>query len=929
MRQTGLSNLTRITLLMAAYVVAGLAGNYCKFDSQQIVLVWPAYGIGLAAIILFGYRFWPGVALGAILFSVIHGELSVPLIASTAMGSTLGAIVCAFLLQRFTEFKSSLERVRDVASFTALACALGTTVNAAFNAAGLLISGAIESEQLLEVLVSWWVPNAMAGLIITPLLLTMGSRSNVNWTILRMLEALICAAGLLAATLVSFRSWFVYGIQNYPLAYLPYPFLVWASLRFGPRGAAGGTFVVSLLAILSLIDQRGPFVASTERDSLMLVGSYLGVLSITNLLLAAAALERELAERAVRASERRYRAVVEDQTDLIARFDADGKITFVNTAYCRFYSKDRNELTGTYFLSGIPESDREIPLLHLSQLTIENPVVSFDFKVNRTRMEFVWHQTTIRRLFDEEGQTLEFQSVTQDITRRKQAEEAIRNAEERLRLILLSMVDGVVVTDDSGVITSCNDAAERIFGRPAHRMVGRSLDALMGESGMAAVRESLQRHRQEQRHVILETEMGREDGSTILIDICASGVMLNQEKMNVVVVRNIAERRRMEEQIRQAQKMEAVGRLAGGISHDFNNIMQAIMGYTHLLQTSMDPLHPDAMAVQQIERSAEKAAELTNQLLAFSRKQIAQPRAMLLSSTVLEMQQLLQRLIGEQIQLDVHCTENETLIKADPVQMGQVILNLALNARDAMPEGGTLSISTVIEAVNEPKPGFSDEFIPGNFVVLRVSDTGTGMTTEVQQHLFEPFFTTKEVGRGTGLGLSIVYGIVRQSRGQVTVRTAPNEGTSFAIHIPIFDGTMEYVPVPIVRQPSTGGSETILVVEDSDAVRAMLVELMALEGYTIREAQNGEDALRILRGGEKIDLVLTDVVMPKLGGLEIAEAIKAIDARIPILFMSGYSPKDPIKAQAADNPAHYLQKPFRPDVLLFKIRSLLDNPEQV
>ncbi len=929
MNKQGLSTVTRVIILVAFYVVAGITGKSFAFSSTNVYLVWPPFGIALAALLLFGQRFWPGVALGAALFAWINGVDSGLVILSTVIGNTIGALVCQYLLERLVKFKSPLERVRDVAGFVGLACALGTTVTAAFSAAGDYLVGRIELEDLFNSVVSWWVPNAMAGLVVTPLILTWGSASKVQWRRYMTMEGTLCAIGLIAGTLISFHSWYVYGIQNYPLAYLPYPFLVWGALRFGPRGASLGTLVVATLAVQALLSKRGPFVANTEKESLVLIGTYLSVLAVTNLLLAAAAMEREVAEQAVRESEKRYRAVVEDQADLISRFNSKGLLTFVNDAYCRFFRKERNQLLGTYFLADVPEQDRETPLDYFSTLTADNAAVSFDYKVTLPNNEVVWHHSTIRRLFDEAGKALEFQSVTQDITRRKNAEDSIRRAEERLRLILMSLVDGVIVVDHEGHVTAYNIAAEKIFQRPLLEVLNYPLENLFSAPEMAAYEQCLSRQARQRHLVVIETEITRPDGTHLPIDMAANEVPLDSTRLRIIVIRDISERKRMENQFRQSQKMEAVGRLAGGISHDFNNIMQAIVGYTHLLQSSMESTHPDFDLVRQIEKAAERATALTSQLLAFSRKQMMELRLISVNNVVLDMDRLLRRLIGDNIQLELHLAEDLGVVRADPVQIGQVVLNLALNARDAMPNGGTLTVETNAVDLTEPLLGFDTEFRPGRFITLSVIDTGIGISQDVQSHLFEPFFTTKEFGKGTGLGLSIVFGIVKQSGGEITVTSTTQRGTTFRIYLPYFEGKEEPLPV-MVSKPAVGGNETILLVEDGDAVRAVLSELFKMEGYHLLEAGNGEEALALLdKRSTPVDLVVSDILMPKMGGRELGARLAKEYPDLPVLFISGYPSDENGQPDALEAASNYLQKPFRADVLLAKVRATLDSRKLV
>ncbi|MEO6181815.1 MAG: MASE1 domain-containing protein, partial [Verrucomicrobiota bacterium] len=343
-KKTGLSTFTRVVILIAFYFIGGLVGKESSFMSGNVSLVWPPAGIALAAILLLGYKFWPGVALGAVLFASLNGTPIGFFTLGTAIGNSIGAVVCAFLLERFVKFHTSLDRVRDVAGFVFFACVLGTTVNAAFNVVSLCYSGEISWDAFSPSVLVWWVPNAMAGLVVTPFILTWGSPSEMEWKPKLLAEAALCSIGLVVGTLVSFNSWYVYGIQNYPLAYLPYPFLIWGALRFGQRGATTGTLLVASLAIFALLHQRGPFVTNSEQDSLNLIGSYIGILAITNMLLAAAAMERRRAEQDRQQSADRFRVVASATNDAIWDWDLVTKKVWRNDGMRTLFGYSEQEV---------------------------------------------------------------------------------------------------------------------------------------------------------------------------------------------------------------------------------------------------------------------------------------------------------------------------------------------------------------------------------------------------------------------------------------------------------------------------------------------------------------------------------------------------------------------------------------------------------
>jgi len=388
------------------------------------------------------------------------------------------------------------------------------------------------------------------------------------------------------------------------------------------------------------------------------------------------------------------------------------------------------------------------------------------------------------------------------------------------------------------------------------------------------------------------------------------------------------ERRELENQLRQAQKMEAVGRLAGGVAHDFNNLLTAIMGYAQLAAGRLPPEHQARQDVQEILNASERAAMLTRQLLAFSRKEVIQTRVLDLGALVTEMAKMLRRIVGEEIQMLVRNQEGLGGVKADLGQMEQVILNLAVNARDAMPTGGRLVIETENVELGEVYAGEHVAAKPGAYVLLAVSDTGIGMDEETKSHIFEPFFTTKDSDKGTGLGLATVYGIVQQSNGAIQVYSEPGRGTTFKVYLPRTAGPVEVLRTSDSLDQAPRGTETVLVVEDQEVVAAVVRGALQTCGYQILEARHGEEALRLWKArSASIDLIVTDVVMPTMNGPEFVRRARETDPGAKVLFMSGYT-EHGFSAHgemgAADG---FIQKPFAPAALARKVRELLDVPK--
>jgi nitrogen-specific signal transduction histidine kinase len=394
-----------------------------------------------------------------------------------------------------------------------------------------------------------------------------------------------------------------------------------------------------------------------------------------------------------------------------------------------------------------------------------------------------------------------------------------------------------------------------------------------------------------------------------------------------MITEDITERRSLEQQLRQSQKMEAVGRLAGGVAHDFNNLLTVIKGYSELMLEQTAPGGPLRAEAEEVKKAADRAASLTRQLLAFSRQQVLAPRILDLNAAVGNIEQMLRRLLGEDIELSTVLGEKLGQVKADPGQVEQVIMNLAVNSRDAMSRGGKLTIETANVALDESYMREHGGVKSGRYVMLAVSDTGTGMDEETRSRIFEPFFTTKEMGKGTGLGLSTVYGIVKQSEGYIWVYSEAGQGTTFKVYLPRVDESADESQKMAALGSGDRGTETILLVEDEDGVRALVKQVLSRQGYTVIETRHGREALQECeRHSGPIPLLLTDVVLPQMSGRELAERLKALRPDIKVLYMSGYTDDAILRHGVIDQETAFLQKPFTTSVLARKVREVLDQP---
>jgi two-component system cell cycle sensor histidine kinase/response regulator CckA len=414
-------------------------------------------------------------------------------------------------------------------------------------------------------------------------------------------------------------------------------------------------------------------------------------------------------------------------------------------------------------------------------------------------------------------------------------------------------------------------------------------------------------------------------GQSVEVDLLIRPTVFHGAEVWIVIFSDATPRVKLEEQLRQAQKMEAVGMLAGGIAHDFNNLLTIIAGYSHMLVASLANDPKNRSAAEQVIKASDRAAALTGQLLAFSRRQVLQPKVLNLATLVQGMTPMLRRIIGEHIDLRILPTEESGLINADSGQVEQVIMNLVVNARDAMPVGGTLLIETRTMAMNEPCVGRHTEIRPGHYVLLAVTDTGVGMDEKTREKVFEPFFTTKESGQGTGLGLSMVMGIVKRAGGGVDVYSEQGHGTTVKIYFPKADGS-EAAAVQHVRAEPHGGWETVLLVEDEEAVRSLVRATLELKGYRVLVAGNGTEALRVSRQhAGPIHLLITDLVMPDMNGRDVARKLHRSRREMLVLYMSGYTDTALHHTVNLDRTLHFLGKPFTPSMLARKVREVLDE----
>jgi PAS domain S-box-containing protein len=512
---------------------------------------------------------------------------------------------------------------------------------------------------------------------------------------------------------------------------------------------------------------------------------------------------------------------------------------------------------------------------------------------------------------------------------RREAEVALRASEERFRALVENSSDALLLIDGEARVTYLAPSSTRHLGWKPEEMVGRSIfDFLHPDDRELVGNRMAESLRQPGQLVTAEIRFLHADGSWRIME--GAGVNhLKDPSVGAIVVnaRDITDRRRLEEQLRQAQKMEAVGQLAGGVAHDFNNLLTAILGYCNLMLDEIpreDPLRPD---LEEIHSAGERAAALTRQLLAFSRRQMLQPQIVDINTLVQQLEKLLRRLISEDVELVTALAPALSPVRVDPASVEQVLVNLAVNARDAMPLGGRLTIETANVELDDAYAVTHVTARPGHYVMLAVSDTGEGMDAMTSARVFEPFFTTKEQGKGTGLGLATVYGMVKQSGGYIWVYSEPGHGTTFKVYLPHAEQRVSSHSSHAGRRRNdeSHGWETVLLVEDEDAVRVLAREVLRRHGYVVLEARHGVDALRIAeRHHDDIHLMVTDVVMPHMSGRDLAQRLSTVRPNMKLLFMSGYTDHAVMHRDVTPGSA-FIQKPFTPENLARKVRTVLDS----
>jgi len=644
---------------------------------------------------------------------------------------------------------------------------------------------------------------------------------------------------------------------------------------------------------------------------------------------------RKQAEDVLSASQARLTGILDIAEDGIISMDQDHRINLFNQGAERIFGYTASEVLGQPLDLLLPMRFRGAHPLHVrgfAQFSDTARTMGERLEVFGCRKDGTEFQAEVSISKLVLGNEVFFTSIVRDVTERKLVEETLRTSEESYRDLVEDARDIIYTSDLEGRFTSLNRAGEQLTGYSRREAVTLNFADVVAPEYLELARKMLTRKLAGEPATVYELEIVTKDSRRLALEINSRPIYRDGNAVGIQgVARDITERKQLEEQLRQSQKMECVGRLAGGVAHDFNNLLTVITGYSELLLKRFTQDDDIAEKLNEIRKASKRASALTYQLLAFSRKQVLQPKLLDINAIVNDVGKMLQRLIGEDIELVMVLHPAIGHIKADPGQISQILMNLAVNARDAMPQGGKLLIETASVHLDQEYVRHHLGAKPGSYIMLALVDTGTGMDDATQQRIFEPFFTTKTPGGGTGLGLATVYGIVKQSGGYITVESESGVGSTFKIYLPLVDVNDEAETAGL--EPANGnmprGTEKILLVEDEIAVRTLAREILEMCGYGVLEAGDGVEAVSICERVDcVIDLLVTDVVMPQMSGRELAEQLSVSRPEMRVLYMSGYTDDSTVRHGLGDGSAKFIQKPFTPETLAHKVREVIDAPQK-
>ncbi|HWN19205.1 MAG TPA: PAS domain S-box protein [Gemmatimonadales bacterium] len=919
---------------MAYFVAAQLAFHLATVH-QVVASVWPPAGLALGLLLLCGFRIWPGIFVGALLANGLNG---IPWAAATmiATGNSLAAISGAYALRRL-RFHSHLRRVRDALLLLGFGALLSPVIAATIGTLSLHLIAGVSLDLIGTIWITWWSGDAIGILLVTPLFAAWAGLRLPELTRLQIAEVGLVGAGIVGSTVV-----LMLAVQGYEYAILP--FVGWAAIRGGPRAASLATLVVGAVAMMYAASEVGPFLGDGQYHGLWQRQLFLAILATMSLLLAAMAAAQFKAANALQVSEQRFRRLFEHSSVGMAVVGPDGIITDANPALRTMLGYSNAELLGCTFAE----------ISHPADNASENDLLGELLAGRRTSLRLVkrylrkdrtvfWGKVTATHVPESAGDIGWGIGLIEDISEQRAAEEALerdtaarREAAEQLcrtTQTLQTLIDasplGIMTLDPDGRVRSWNHAAEEMFGWSAAEAIGQTLP-FVPASGLEEFRHSLRRVLSGEALTGLQAERVRRNGLKIDLRICAAPTRDTGGVVDGVIalVEDVTERKSLGEQLRQAQKMEAIGQLTGGIAHDFNNLLTIVITNAALLADEIAPDRADMRTeLSELQRAALRGVELVRKLMAFSRRRSVEMQPIDLGEVISEATKDLGRLLPASVEVGVEIESGTPLtISGDVGGIQQILFNLATNARDAMPEGGALRVRVYRASLDEEHRRTRGLGRPGEYIVVAVSDTGCGMSPKVRARAFEPFFTTKGVGKGTGLGMAMIYGLVTQHKGYSDLDSEEGRGTTVRLYFPAIGASVPPARVASEPRPRFGGNERILVVDDEEGIRRSAARVLTRFGYTVAEASDGEGALAAIRDAEHpFDLVVSDVVMPRLSGMALYRELRGHGSGVRVLLMSGHTAED---LDALDEPlsgARFLPKPWTITDLLHRVREVLDE----
>ena len=920
-----------VAILAALGYYAGARLGYRFAIPGGDVMLWPASGVMLGLMLSGQRRDWPAIIAGGLIGSIVsdtqshYGVVFALGAAAANVGETLAAaLLVGWLLRR----RITLSSLRDVGVLVFGAVVLSNAVTAIL---GALVMHQRFHTPLVRAWFFWWIGDGLGMLIVAPVVITgVLAAQHPRFKTRSAAEAVLVFGALAAISQITLGPSYSWATGPGPFA--TFPLLLWAGLRFGPSGAAGATLLVAAIATWNAALHLGPFTGTSSSviDTAMQTYTYLTVTSLCALTPAAVVAEREASARRQSESEDRYRSVVEAATDAIVTIDTASRVRFANSAVKDIFGYTPDELIGRDLDVLIPASFRPLHKAGLARyVATGKPTV--DWKAMRlTGLHKDGHEIPLEISFGvrNEGSERVFTGIIRDISDQQAAARALREAEERMGFALAASRVGTWEVDVATGASTWSTIQEELHGITPGSY-GGTLQAFIDKihpDDRQQVQDAIQQALQQNTDSNLLYRTTWPDGSVHWI----SGIGRSFYDVDGAPTRaagialDVTERRALEEQYRQSQKMEAVGQLAGGVAHDFNNLLTVIQSYGCMLRDDIKPNSEAAANLAEVLSAADRAAALTRQLLAFSRGQVLAPKALSLAESLQSVEPMLRRLIGEHVSIVVRAPREVGNIVADPSEIEQVILNLAINGRDAMLDGGTLTLEITNVDLDTTYQRIHGIAATGPYVMLAVSDTGIGMDKAIAARVFEPFFTTKPPGKGTGLGLSTVYGIVTRNGGTVAVYSEPNRGTTFKVYFPRTEADVETINVAAPTE-APAGVETLLLVEDDPAIRTIATRILTTAGYRVISAGSPAEALYIAETNTNIDLLFTDVVLPEMSGRGLAEKLSERLPAIKVLYMSGYTDDMVVRTGVLERDTLFLQKPFSQGALLRKVREALDR----